>query len=464
MVCSNVGCRLDKTGGKARVAVKIQVGIAGKQPGAAVDAGPLPAGHRLLGHAALAAVVAIPIVELVGPDGLPPAAQHGILPGFQLDVAKTAQFLLPAAAARNEPRHGPQVALAVFHGLVQGHKPAAFGQNGHALLVGPAHCLPQRPVPAEGLAVELRVAAPQVQGAAALRQPVFFQRAKRDQPGAQLFQQFQIFRVIKAEGLVLGQGNGRPGVRHRRHLRQGPCQRRRAAGQGQQALHVHRLFRLGGQAPHLLFQVCHLGRRHQAQVAALQGTLGQRGQIPQGRDAQLPLQHRGQGFVGHGAAPVQDHAGAAAVRPEIQQPPQGGGQGQGGPFGLCHQHHRRFQHLGHVIGAGLGGAAPHAVVKAHHPFYHSHAAAFCPFQKQAPGQVFPGEIQVQVPAFGADDAAVEHGVDVIGAALEGSGRQAPLHKGLEQGAGHCGLAAAAAGGGQHQAGDLSHGRRPPPAG
>ena len=48
----------------------------------------------------------------------------------------------------------------------------------------------------------------------------------------------------------------------------------------------------------------------------------------------------------------------------------------------------------------------------------------------------------------------EHGINVIGAALEGSGRKAPVHHDLQKGTGHGGFARAATRGGQHQTGNV----------
>ena len=157
------------------------------------------------------------------------------------------------------------------------------------------------------------------------------------------------------------------------------------------------------------------------------------------------------------AAPVEQDSLAAAFLPELQQPFEGGSQRKGRASRLGHQHHRSFQHLGHMIGTGLGAFPRHSIVKAHSPFDERHTTALNSFLKQEACPVFRHKIQIHVVGLGPNDLAVEHRVDVIGAAFEGSRRKPSVHHDLQKGTGHGGFACAAARSSQHQAGNvISH--------
>ena len=88
------------------------------------------------------------------------------------------------------------------------------------------------------------------------------------------------------------------------------------------------------------------------------------------------------------------------------------------------------------------------------------AAAPAVFLQQVAGGVPAQEEEVQVAAFGPDDLAVKHGVDIVRAALEGHRPGPPVDQGLEKGAGDGGLAAPAGGGAEEQTG-RAHARPSP---
>lgn len=198
-------------------------------------------------------------------------------------------------------------------------------------------------------------------------------------------------------------------------------------------------------------------------MPACDGAVGQLGQPAQHRKARLPLEHGREQFRQPPGAAIEkkpaDHTGTA----EPGQPPHHGRQSEGRPLGAHHQQDGGPGGPGQVPAAGPL-RAPHAVVTAHDPLQHRHAAATPGGGQQGAGLVLPAEKQVQVPAGQAQHLPVEHGVDIVRPALEGAGVQPPALKGPEQGAGHGGLAAAAGRSGHQQAGQvqpLLHGCPPP---
>ena len=176
-------------------------------------------------------------------------------------------------------------------------------------------------------------------------------------------------------------------------------------------------------------------------MAALESRLRPVGEIPQHRQAGLPLQQRGQAAVQPRGAVVEEQPGDLAGLPEAEHPLDLGGQGQAGPLGPQDQQHRQPQGAGCLPGAGPVRAA-HPVVKAHGPFAHRRPVARGIPGIERPQPPFPAEEQVQVVALHPQHRPVEHGVDVVRPALEGQGDRPRLGQRRQQGAGHGGLSAA----------------------
>ena len=241
---------------------------------------------------------------------------------------------------------------------------------------------------AQLLRQQLRVAAPQVEAASAFRQSLVLQRGELHQPGSQLLQQLQAVGIVEAECLVPGYRDDRRTLYRLRQVQRPGVQVGGGGGQGQQAVQIHGLLRLGGQLFQLLLQARHLVGGDQAQVAALQRTVGQAGQEPVHRDAGLGLYTFLQPGVEHGGHPVEDHAPDAAVRPEGFQAVDHGGQGESAPPAVHHQHRRGAGGFGQMVGAGLM-AHGDAVVVAHDSLDEGQAGPHAVVLQQGPGAVLP---------------------------------------------------------------------------
>ena len=201
-------------------------------------------------------------------------------------------------------------------------------------------------------------------------------------------------------------------------------------------------------------QVGYLVRSDEPQVAALQRTLWQPGQIAAGADAQPAFQLPRQRTVAHGTAPVENDALHVVVRREVQKALHRRHNGQRRPPCVDHQHHGAVGRARRLVGAGAGGCQPQTVIIAHDPFNDRHIALLTIVRQQIAHGVGVKKERVEVRAFRADDPAVEHGVDVIRAAFCRAYPQTPRYQRLQNGAGDGGFAAAAVGTGQYQAGDF----------
>ena len=395
----------------------------------------------------------------MGGEALPRLAQQAVLFRGEGHIAEAAQPAGVGRPAGERPRHGPVPALSVGEQPVEVEEPAALGHGGQPPRHGGAHRLPHGGVGRQGPGEQLRIAAPQVEAAGTLGERLVRQRGELRQLGPQRLQQLQAVGVVEAERLVPGHGDAGPPLHWGRQGGGRGVQRRGGGRQGQQAVYVHAFLRLGGQGGELLPQPRHLGGGDQPQVAALQGAAGQIGQIAVHGYAGLPLDGLLEPGVEHGGHPVENHAPDAAVRPEIPHSLHRGGGGEGPPPAVQHQHRRGAGGPGQVIGAGVGAQAD-AVIVAHDPLDEGQAAAPAVFLQQVAGGVPAQEEEIQVAAFGPDDLAVKHGVDIVRAALEGHRPGPPVDQGLEKGAGDGGLAAPAGGGAEEQTG-RAHARPSP---
>ena len=302
--------------------------------------------------------------------------------------------------------------------------------------------------------VKLRVAAAQVQPLHAVGELFVRQRAEGYQLRPQLPQQVEAVLIIKAERPVTGHADAHRCACLRQHRRR-KVQGRRAAGDLQQGGEVQRFFRHGRQLAQLLLQICHLVRSNKSQMAALQRTLRQTGQVAAGADAQAVFQLPGQRAVAHGAASVQDDTLDAAIRCEVQKSLHRCQNRQRRAPGIDHQHHRAAGLPRRRIGAGSGGGKTQTVIVAHDALDDRDIAALRVVRQKIAHGVAVKKEAVQIGAFRADDPAMEHGVDVIRAAFCRAYPQTPRYQRLQNGAGDGGLAAAAVGTGQHQPGHSS---------
>ena len=258
----------------------------------------------------------------------------------------------------------------------------------------------------------------------------------------------QAVPVEETERLVPGHGDpalrGRGGRRRNR-----PGLRCQVKQPGE----INGLFHLPGDSGKAMLKTRHLVGEDQPQVAALQDRFVHRRQIAQNPDAGLCQNGLPMG-VQHGFAVGEDHTGNMTGRAKVQHPLDLCRQGQADPLGAEDQDHGQVRQVRHLPGTGLVGAV-YPVVIAHGSLHQGELGGL-------PGQGVSHPFgalkkEVQVPAGQAQDLTVEHGVDIIRAALEALHGQAPVLKGPEKAAGHHGLAAAAVHGGEHE---TLHGRPP----
>ena len=131
----------------------------------------------------------------------------------------------------------------------------------------------------------------------------------------------------------------------------------------------------------------------------------------------------------------------------------GGSQRGEGALGVHHQHHGGIGGVGYVVGAGVALGAD-AVVVAHDAL--DDAALVGALAQMEAKLHRGGEKGVQIFGADAQHPAMEHGVNVVGAAFVGLEGKATAVQRSQQGAGDGGLTAAGVGTGDEQT--VIHGR------
>ena len=217
----------------------------------------------------------------------------------------------------------------------------------------------------------------------------------------------------------------------------------------EKSVDIQRLFRLRGERLHLFAEISDLPRRHEPQMAALEHAFVEPRQKAEAPDAEALLDGGGERSVRHGGTLVEYNAADAALGPEAQKPFDDREHGERRAARVHHEHDRRFRNEGELIRARFPCGEPRAVIKAHCPLDNAHIAPRGVFREQEAERVFRKKMQIEIGALRADDAAVEHRVDVVRPAFERAGLQAAVQQRLQYGAHDRRLAAAAAHAGDH---------------
>lgn len=131
-------------------------------------------------------------------------------------------------------------------------------------------------------------------------------------------------------------------------------------------------------------QVRNLSGGFQSQVAALNGSLGQRRQVAHHRQAGLFFQHGAQHFVQAFLTVVEQNSCDMMRCAKRHQSPQLGRQRQAGPFRPHDEQGRQIQRIRQVPRAGRVGHTAQAVIVAHGPLDDRRAVV-----RRVPGVEFP---------------------------------------------------------------------------
>ena len=238
-------------------------------------------------------------------------------------------------------------------------------------------------------------------------------------------------------------------ARHR-NVRRRECKRRRALRDLQQRVQIDRLLRLSGETLHLFFQIIHLCRGDEAEVAALERAVGHLRQKAAGAHAEAFLDRPRKRRIAHRRAAVQNDAADAVFRRKVQKTVEHGQRRQSRALRVQHEYDGTFRPLRDLKGARARGIKADAVVIAHHALDDRHVLPCAVLREEEAQRVVVKKEGVQIAALRADDLAVEHGVNVIGTALRRGDRNAAVDKRLQDRAGHRRLAAAAVRSGNEQ--------------
>ena len=136
---------------------------------------------------------------------------------------------------------------------------------------------------------------------------------------------------------------------------------------------------------------------------------------------------------------VEHHAGDVYLRVEVAEAVDQWSHAVGGRLGVDDEDDGQMERDGN-FGAASAPAVV-AVEKPHHSFHHGGVGIFGVCAEELSGMVGGCHEGVYVHALVARGDVVEHGVDIVGAALEGLHAEPPVGKGAEQAHGEGGLAA-----------------------
>ena len=211
--------------------------------------------------------------------------------------------------------------------------------------------------------IQLRIAPGQIQRADLPRQSGIPQRAEKAKLCAAFPQCLQRFCVGKAKSLILCNGN----AHRRRHSDAGRGGRCRAVKQRIQSVPVDAPLGRIRQNLDLLLQISNLCCGFQAEMAALNGSLRQVGQITHYRQTGLLFQHWGQQLEQRFTAIVEQNARDMVRRAERQQPAQLGCQRQAGALRAHDQQRGQFERVRQLPYAGRIRHAAQPVIVAHSP-------------------------------------------------------------------------------------------------
>ena len=87
---------------------------------------------------------------------------------------------------------------------------------------------------------------------------------------------------------------------------------------------------------------------------------------------------------------------------------------------IDHQNHRRLRHLCQMVGRSLLTDSTEAVVKSHHALHYRKVCALCRARKKAFRQSLPSEKSIQIPGRDAEHRPMEHRIDIVRPALDGT--------------------------------------------
>ena len=306
----------------------------------------------------------------------------------------------------------------------------------------------QRAVLAEGVGIQLGIAAAEQQAVQIIGQLRVVQRRKFHQLCAQLLKQLQIIRIVKGERLIPRHTDAQRCGIGRGQLYRGDCKSRSLRSNFEQQRQVDGLHRLFSQLFQPLLQVADLLCGHKPKMPAFQRAVGHLRHISADGDIIALLDERFDLRVDAFADLVEDDALDLAVRLVGKIASQLGSDGNGHSLAVEHQH-RRLGGFGKLPGGSLGGGG-NAVVVAHHPFDEGKGKVFAVFLQQVGSGRLIGEEEVQIARRDTQHLPVEHRVDVVRSALEAD-RVLP-HPGerLQNGAGDGRFAASAGSSCQHK--------------
>ena len=154
-------------------------------------------------------------------------------------------------------------------------------------------------------------------------------------------------------------------------------------------------------------------------MAAFQRAVRQIRQKAARLDAKAVFQHTRERRVGHRGAAVEDDAADAVVRQKVQKAAYRRQHRECRAARVHNEDHGRDRLLREFVGAGARTGQAEAVVIAHDALNDRDITAGGILREEEAKRIFAEEKRIEIRTFGPDDAAMEHRVNIIGAAFRG---------------------------------------------
>ena len=256
-------------------------------------------------------------MELVRADACAARPVEPVALGSELHVPEMGQPSPVLACALKGARNRPAPPLAIGDFALQVQKPTAFGDRRHAGFHRAPHRLAHRRVLGELPRMELRVAAPQIEGACPPGQLAITQGAEKGQLATKVLERAQVLLVVERERLVTRDADDGPRSRDRLQPVRFLADIGGRRSYFEQAVDVDALFHQLGHLVDARGELLDLVGGHKPQMPAFERERLVGGDITQNRDARVLLDRRRRVGASSGARLVQHDAAHVRTRQEL---------------------------------------------------------------------------------------------------------------------------------------------------
>ena len=178
---------------------------------------------------------------------------------------------------------------------------------------------------------------------------------------------------------------------------------------------------------------------HKAQMAAFNDTILHLWNIAKHMDTEFFLHKSFHSWIKHRGHLIKNHPFDITVLFVFQKAFYICSQRDTHSSAVHDQNHRSLSDPGQVIGTCLCGSTCYTVIKTHYPFHHCDLTICTVFDKKVSGNFLSCEKGVQIPGFGSDHLAMEHGINIIWPTLKRGSLYPTIYQHLQNSAGNQGF-------------------------